>query len=140
MAAAAAAPPIPSSNPGDYASAAQSIYGGQQQAANLSGGPASNGYRLAGPTSATIASATVGGADIQIGAYASVAEAERQLQLARSKAGDLIGGAPAITQPVTANGKQMWRARFAGFQATTASTICSELRRRQIDCLVSKSQ
>lgn len=78
--------------------------------------------------------------EIQIGAYATAAEAERQLSTVRGTAPDLIGNALARTQPTTANGKSLWRARFAGFQASTAGTVCTELRRRQIDCLVAKAE
>ncbi len=106
----------------------------QQQAAILTGGPAAPAYHLSGPPRA--APPAPGGVEIQIGAFSSASEAERQLGLTRGKAGDLIGSAPGVAQPASANGKPIWRARFGGFQAASASNVCSELRRRQIDCLV----
>ncbi len=110
----------------------------QRQAANLAGvaaaPPAPTAQRHSGVTAVT--SATV---EIQIGAYGSVAEAEQQLAHVHAKAADLVGGAQGRTQPVNANGRSLWRARFSGFQASNAGTICTELRRRQIDCLVARS-
>jgi D-alanyl-D-alanine carboxypeptidase len=110
----------------------------QQQAANLSGGASQPAYHLSGPPRAPSPSAT--GVEIQIGAYSSAVEADRQLGLARSKAADLIGAAPGAAQATSANGKPIWRARFGGFQAQQASSVCTELRRRQIDCLVVRAE
>ena len=106
----------------------------QQQAANLSGSAAPT-YRLNGPPPASPAAV-----EIQIGAYTSAAEAQRHLELTRSKAADLIGRAPGVTHPTTANGRPLWRARFSGFDVSAAGGVCTELRRRQIDCLVAKSE
>ena len=104
----------------------------QRQAANLGNGAAT-------PASAR-PNLAAGAVEIQIGAYSSAAEAERQLIATRSKAGDLLGNAPGVTHETTANGKALWRARFSGFQASTAGSICSELRRRQIDCMLAKAE
>ncbi len=108
----------------------------QQQAASLASNQAAPAYHLSGPPRAAPAAS----AEIQIGAFSSAAEADRQLGIARGKAGDLIGTAPAVTQPTTANGKPVWRARFGGFQAAQATVVCTELRRRQIDCLVVRAE
>jgi D-alanyl-D-alanine carboxypeptidase len=110
----------------------------QQQAANLAGGAPQPAYYLSGP--ARTAPAAAVGVEIQIGAFSSVQEAERQLGLARSKAGDLIGAAPGAAQAASANGRAIWRARFGGFQSQQASNVCTELRRRQIDCLVVRAE
>jgi D-alanyl-D-alanine carboxypeptidase len=110
----------------------------QQQAANLASGSSQPAYHLSGPPRATGPAAA--GVEIQIGAFSSAAEADRQLGLARSKAADLIGAAPGVTQAASANGKSIWRARFGGFQSQQASNVCTELRRRQIDCLVVRSE
>lgn len=94
-------------------------------------------YRLAGPTAAPTLSA--GAVQIQIGAYNSAADAEKRIASARQQAGDLIGASPAAAVAVTVAGKQMYRARFSGFDAARAGQVCTELRRRQIDCLVAKA-
>ena len=134
MPAAAIAPPTPVETNGIRLGNPPSSL--QRQAENL-GGAAPNAagtpplYRLSGPSA---------GYEIQVGAFSSAAEAERQLSLVRAKASDLVGNSQAVTHPVTANGKPVWRARFGGFQAAAASTVCTELRRRQFDCLVAKAE
>ena len=115
----------------------------QQQAANLVAAQSNRTPAIAPratPLAAQPAASATSAVEIQIGAYATAAEAERQLSTVRGTAPDLIGNALARTQPTTANGKSLWRARFAGFQASTAGTVCTELRRRQIDCLVAKAE
>lgn len=110
----------------------------QRQAANLSAtAAASNTSSSARHGGVTAVSGS--NVEIQIGAYGSVAEAEQQLANVRAKAADLVGNAQMRTQPVNANGRALWRARFSGFHASAAGSICTELRRRQIDCLVTKS-
>jgi D-alanyl-D-alanine carboxypeptidase len=99
----------------------------QQQAASLAIAPSQR------------SSISGGGYEIQIGAYTSAAEAERQLAAAGQKAADLLGSAQRKAQPIVTNGKSLWRARFAGFQSAHAGNVCNELRRRQIDCLVAKA-
>lgn len=112
----------------------------QQQAAMLSGGGTQSATPQSARTTPPTGIAASTAVDIQIGAYASAAEAERQLATARSKAADLIGTAQARTQMTNANGRALWRARFAGFPAANAGAVCTELRRRQIDCLVAKAE
>ena len=75
---------------------------------------------------------------IQIGAFSSQPEAERQLGLARQRAGGLLDAYRPLTVPVQTEGRQIFRARYAGVEATGATTLCTELRRRQIDCLVAR--
>jgi D-alanyl-D-alanine carboxypeptidase len=133
---AAAVPAVVSAVPVSGRGALPSSF--QQQAASLGAGQPS-AFHLSGPPRAAL-QAGGQGVDIQIGAYSSAVEAERQLAAARSKAGDLIGSAQSVAQPAHANGKAIWRARFSGFQAAAAANVCSELRRRQIDCLVARSE
>ena len=81
-----------------------------------------------------------GSFQIQIGAYQSAAEAERQLAAVRSRAPVLLGKAPAMTQPVQQGDKTLYRARYAGFDAATAASACSELKRLNLACLVLKAE
>jgi D-alanyl-D-alanine carboxypeptidase len=97
-------------------------------------GPA---FRLNGPA---VVAATAVGVHVQIGAYSSEAEASRQLSAIRDKAGDLLKGSQPVTLTAEANGRKLYRARYAGFDAARAGTVCTELRRRQIDCLVAKAE
>jgi D-alanyl-D-alanine carboxypeptidase len=102
----------------------------QQQIGQSTPQPA---YRLAGP-----APAGHSGYHIQIGAYSSAEDAERQLAAVKSKMGALLSGTAPVTQLVQVDGKIFFRARYSGFDAVRAKTVCAELRRLQFDCLVAK--
>jgi D-alanyl-D-alanine carboxypeptidase len=99
-------------------------------------------FRLNGPqqnaAQASLPNAT--GVHLQIGAFATEAEAGRQLATVRQKATDLLAGGQPVTVAAQANGRTLYRARFTGFDAARAGTVCTELRRRQIDCMVTKSE
>jgi D-alanyl-D-alanine carboxypeptidase len=108
----------------------------QQQATNLAraDAPVAPPMRLAAaPHSET-------GFEIQVGAYQTAAEADRALAAIRQNAGDLVGNGIARTIPVRRDARQVFRARFAGFDAKSASSTCTELRRRGIDCFVSRAE
>jgi D-alanyl-D-alanine carboxypeptidase len=90
-------------------------------------------YRLAGP-----APAVPSGYHIQIGAFSSAEDAERQLAAVKLRMGALLNGTAPITQLVQVDGKIFFRARYSGFDAVRAKTVCTELRRLQFDCLVAK--
>ncbi|KAB2919777.1 MAG: D-alanyl-D-alanine carboxypeptidase [Hyphomicrobiaceae bacterium] len=93
--------------------------------------------RLKGPAAA--AAAPAGGFQVQIGAFQSIAEAERQLAAVRQRAGNALARHPDVTQPVRQGAKTLYRARYAGFDAQSATSICGELKRLKIDCLVMKA-
>lgn len=76
---------------------------------------------------------------VQVGAFASEAEARRQLQSALDRSGGWLDGRLPTTQPVQHAGKQLYRARFSGFDSHAATSVCQELKRRQISCLVARS-
>ncbi len=76
------------------------------------------------------------GYEIQIGAYATIDEAQKALTAAQTRAARLLAGHASITHPVQTAGRQMFRARFSGFDANRASSTCSELRRSGVDCFV----
>lgn len=75
---------------------------------------------------------------VQIGAFGSELEARRQLQSAFDRSGGLLDGRQPTTQPIQHAGRQLYRARFSGFDQPTAASACRELKRRQIDCHVAK--
>ncbi|NOU05431.1 MAG: D-alanyl-D-alanine carboxypeptidase, partial [Hyphomicrobiaceae bacterium] len=117
-----------------------------QQAAALSGGAAQPAPGRMGAGVSVQASQpsniapNAGGYHIQVGAFGTVGEAERQLNAIRHRAADVVGKASNQTMQVDAGGKQIWRARFSGFDTNSAAQACTELRRRQIDCLVTRAQ
>ncbi len=75
---------------------------------------------------------------IQIGAYNTADEAQRQLQAIRKRAEPLLSRAAPITETVTRGQRRFYRARFAGFDSQSATSACQELRRRSIDCFVAR--
>ncbi len=79
-----------------------------------------------------------GGAfQIQVGAFHSQTEAERQLATIRERAGGLLLNRAAVTTPLRQGDKTLYRARYAGFEAqATAAGVCSALKRLSISCLV----
>lgn len=104
-----------------------------QQAAAVPAGPAPGS---AGPQ----APPAGGGFQVQIGAYSTLAEAARNLSATREKAAAWLNGHAPVTLPVARENRQLYRARFAGFDARTAASTCLELRKKQIDCFVMKAE
>ncbi len=101
---------------------------------NVASAPQST-YRLAGP------GASAGSAyHVQIGAYVTAADADRQISSIRATAADVVGRFQAAAIPATVNGKAMFRARYVGLDAASAGALCTELRRRSIDCMVAKAE
>lgn len=101
-------------------------------------------WRLNGSSSAGAATSTTaapsGGFQIQIGAFGSAAEAERQLVTIKSRAATVLSAKSALALPVRKGDRQLFRARFTGFDANTAASACTELRRLAIDCFVMKAE
>ena len=77
-----------------------------------------------------------GGYLVQIGAYGSANEAQHALEAIKTKTGTLLAGVSPLTQPTEKNGHQIYRARFAGFNADRAASTCNALRRQSVDCFV----
>ena len=78
--------------------------------------------------------------EIQVGAYATLAEAERALQAVRGQAGEVLRGREGRALIARKDSRQIYRARFVGFESTAAASTCLELRRRQIDCFVMREE
>lgn len=93
-----------------------------------------------GQRQTTRVSAEAGGYEVQIGAYGSIADAQRALNSVQDRARRLLAGVPSVTHPGTVNGRQIFRARFAGFNADRAASTCTELRRKGVDCFVMAGQ
>jgi D-alanyl-D-alanine carboxypeptidase len=114
----------------------------QEQAANLArglpatGAPPAPPVRLARAEPAATAAPPKGTYRIQVGAFATGAEAEGRLALVRQRASELVAARSSEVQPVQKGARQFYRARFSGFDASAAAAACLALRRRQIECLV----
>jgi len=73
---------------------------------------------------------------VQIGAYGSISEAQRALSSVQGRTGQLLAGVASVTHPAMKDGRQVFRARFTGFNANRAASTCTELRRQAVDCFV----
>ena len=92
------------------------------------------------PASAVAAPAGSGRFEIQIGAYASVDEAQRSLNAVQTRTGVLLANYPSVTHPVVKSGRQVYRARFRGFDANGAAAACRKLRAQSFDCFVMSAE
>jgi D-alanyl-D-alanine carboxypeptidase len=73
---------------------------------------------------------------IQVGAFDNEIEAKERLTTAQSKAKDLLGQANPFTERVAKGDKAMYRARFAGLEKDQAETVCKNLKRSEIPCML----
>jgi D-alanyl-D-alanine carboxypeptidase len=113
----------------------------QAQAEKLAlGGPGSNRFPPSVPALASTPPARQTGLEIQVGAYPTSGEAERQIMSVRSKSGALLQGKPPTVMPVRKDNRQLFRARFTGFDSQSAASACVELRRLAVDCLVMRTE
>lgn len=75
---------------------------------------------------------------VQIGAYVTVGEAQQRLSEVEARAGNLLDGYSSVTMPFDKANKRYYRARFAGFDRSAASSTCRQLKRQNIDCYVTR--
>ncbi len=92
-------------------------------------------------SSAPMAAASPGNSDfhVQIGVYGSTSDAERAMAAAKTKAGRVLADSSPVAIPITKGEKQLYRARFAGFDSASAANACNELRRNGLDCFVARA-
>jgi len=79
-----------------------------------------------------------GGWVIQIGAYEGEQEARQHLSEARVKVHAALAAADPFTERVQKGDKALYRARFAGFDKTTAEAACRQLKHSDFACLALK--
>lgn len=101
--------------------------------ARAMGGSSSDRFEASRDTART---ANSGRYAVQIGAYASIDDAQRALSNVQDRAGRLLAGVSSVTNPAMKNGHQIYRARFTGLNANRAATTCNALRRQSVDCFV----
>ena len=80
------------------------------------------------------------GFHVQIGAYATAAESDRMLAMVKDKAPAAVAGSTQLTSAVNKENRQLYRARFAGFDARGAAKACQNLRLKNIYCFVMKAE
>ena len=88
--------------------------------------------------SAPRAASQHGGWMIQIGAFPDEAEAKQRLRAAQSMAHGLLANADAFTERVVRGSKELYRARFAGFDKEKAEAACHYFKRNDIACMTLK--
>jgi D-alanyl-D-alanine carboxypeptidase len=87
------------------------------------------------------AAGPAGAFHVQIGAFKTQGEAERQLASVRQRAGSLLTERAGLTTEVRLGERVFYRARYAGFDAQAAAAlVCDELKRLSVDCLVMKGE
>ena len=74
---------------------------------------------------------------IQLGAYRNEVEAKEVWSRMHERSGDLLASLAPVIVPVDLPGKGRWyRLRVSGFEAATASQLCTSLRAKGIACIV----
>lgn len=76
---------------------------------------------------------------IQVGALEDEREAKARLDLAQSKARDLLRKAEPFTETFVKGDKTYFRARFAGLGKDRAEAACKSLKRNEIPCMALKN-
>ena len=79
-----------------------------------------------------------GGWLIQIGAFGDEAEAKQHLTAAQSKVHLALAAKDPFTERVQKGDKALYRARFAGFDKSTAEAACRVLKRSDFECMALK--
>jgi D-alanyl-D-alanine carboxypeptidase len=95
---------------------------------------------VSAPTAAAIHAheALHGGWLIQIGAFDDEDQARQHLTAAQVKVRTALAGTDPFTEKVQKGDKALYRARFAGFDKTTAESACKELKRSEFQCMALK--
>ena len=76
-----------------------------------------------------------GGWLIQIGAFDDEAEAKQHLSAAQNKVQVALAAKDPFTERVQKGDKALYRARFAGFDKSTAEAACRALKRSDFECI-----
>jgi D-alanyl-D-alanine carboxypeptidase len=76
---------------------------------------------------------------VQVGAFDDEKDAKQRLDIAQSKAKDLLGRAEPFTEKTLKGEKTMFRARFAGLEKDRAEAVCKQLKRNEIPCMFLKN-
>ncbi|WP_158008322.1 D-alanyl-D-alanine carboxypeptidase [Methyloceanibacter methanicus] len=89
--------------------------------------------RLSAPSPA--AADRMGSYHVQVGSYASPADAQNRLGMVRQRAPKLLEGHLPFTATFYMDDKEWYRARFAGFSKDDARSTCEALKRMRLDCI-----
>jgi D-alanyl-D-alanine carboxypeptidase len=101
--------------------------------------PANETVRAAAPPRAEPPAHARSGWMIQIGAFEAEDEARQRLTAVQIKAKAILAAADPFTERVQKGDKELYRARFAGFDKGQAEAACRQLKRNAIDCMALKN-
>lgn len=76
---------------------------------------------------------------VQVGAFFSKSEAQRALLQVQQRAGALLRGFHPVSVEVPSEARTIYRARFAGFDANSAASVCAQLKTVRVDCFVARA-
>jgi D-alanyl-D-alanine carboxypeptidase len=114
----------------------------QMQPAQIEPAPIETHIAAAKPQTAPAYSAppihSHGGWLIQIGAFDDEAEAKQHLTAAQTKVHLALDEKDPFTERVQKGDKALFRARFAGFDKSTAEAACRALKRSDFECMALK--
>jgi len=114
----------------------------QMQSAHIQPAPIETHIAAANARAASAYSAppahTHGGWLIQIGAFDDEVEAKQHLTAAQSKVHLALAAKDPFTERVQKGDKALYRARFAGFDKSTAEAACRALKRSDFECMALK--
>jgi D-alanyl-D-alanine carboxypeptidase len=114
----------------------------QMQPAQIEPAPIETHIAAAKPQTAPAYSAppihSHGGWLIQIGAFDDEAEAKQHLTAAQTKVHLALAAKDPFTERVQKGDKALFRARFAGFDKSTAEAACRALKRSDFECMALK--
>jgi D-alanyl-D-alanine carboxypeptidase len=79
------------------------------------------------------------GWSVQVGAFDQEDEARQRLNMARSKATDLLAASEPYTERTSRGDKALYRARFGGLDRTQADSVCKILHRSDVACIAIKN-
>ncbi|MDP2802923.1 MAG: serine hydrolase [Phreatobacter sp.] len=132
--AAPVAAPAAAGNPNPRPGVLGTLNASQLTTASVSPRPVQMG--AAGTAPVTEAAPTRRGEwSIQLGAYPTETAALETLKEARESSGRQLGAADPYTEKVEARGMTLVRARFAGFDRSSADAACRALKSRDFDCI-----
>jgi D-alanyl-D-alanine carboxypeptidase len=114
----------------------------QMQPAQIEPAPIETHIAAAKPQTAPAYSAppihSHGGWLIQIGAFDDEADAKQHLTAAQTKVHLALAAKDPFTERVQKGDKALYRARFAGFDKSTAEAACRALKRSDFECMALK--
>lgn len=73
---------------------------------------------------------------IQVGAHSSRENAENQLRSVKTQMRDLLTSAGSAIVPLDVHGNTFFRVRFGAFTPKKAETLCDQIQKRGVSCLV----